>query len=325
MSLAQSTTPSRPVGARCNFPHYNSREKVPILWNRALALRVCCRVAERHPSRTTGLPARANGRQTKPQCVKLIALNMGKASKKRHCPAIDGPITPVECGERRVSVYACPESCPHNPFAPANYDNLLRLDDELQPKTLDRLFRAMPDREAIERHFQEARKVNPRHGLSARINWDTCFQKDAEGRTLIQAWERDGFVGLKNDERVVLRARAQLRVALLEVRQIPDLETVEVVDLLAPAQPPFILRDRKLAESAVRFTTLLAWIYPLPWFWRAFGTALEIPASDTLDTAEMVTEIVRHLGGPTDEAGVRRWLAEHFARFADALPGVSRC
>ena len=130
-------------------------------------------------------------------------------------------------------------------------------------------------------------------------------------------------MGLKNDERVVLRARARLRVALLEVRQIPDLETVEVVDLLTPAQPPFILRDRKLAESAVRFTTLMAWIYPLPWFWCAFGTVIEIPASNTLDTAEMVTEIVQHLGGPTDEAGMRRWLAEHFARFDHAILACS--
>ena len=100
---------------------------------------------------------------------------MGKASRKRHCPAIDGPITPVECGERRVSVYACPESCRYNPFAPANYDQLLRVDDELQPKALDRLFRAKPDREAIERRLQEARKENSRHGLSARINWDTLL------------------------------------------------------------------------------------------------------------------------------------------------------
>jgi hypothetical protein len=268
-------------------------------------------------------PPRGNGRQSNPQRANLVALNMGKASKKRHCPAIDGPITPVECGERRVSVYACPESCRYNPFAPANYDQLLRVDDELQRKALDRLFRAMPDREAIEQYLQEARKENPQHGLSARINWDTYFQTDADGRTLIQAWEQDGFVGLKNDERVVLRARAQLRVALLEVRQIPDLETVEVVDLLAPAQPPFILRDRKLAASAVRFLTLLAWIHPLPHFWVAFGSAIELPDNETYEPLEVVTEIVQHLGGPVDEPGMRRFLAQNFARFDRALLAVS--
>ena len=248
---------------------------------------------------------------------------MGKASKKRHCPAIDGPITPVECGERRVSVYACPESCGYNPFASANYDHLLRMDDELESKFMDRLFANPATRSAVERRLQEARKNRLPHAFNAQILWELSFQREAAGRTVLEAWEQEGLVGLKNDERVVMRARAQIRVALLEVRRFTDLETVEVADLLAPEQPWLLVRDRRLTASAVRFTTLLAWIYPLPWFWRAFGTALEIPAFDTLDTAEMVTEIVRHLGGPTDEAGMRRWLAEHFVRFADAILAVS--
>ncbi len=255
--------------------------------------------------------------------MKLAALNMGRTSKKRHCPAIDGPITPVECGERRVSVYACPESCGYNPFASANYDQLLRMDDELESKFMDRLFANPATRSTVERHLQEARKDRSPHAFNAQILWELCFRRDAAGRTVLEAWEQEELVGLKNDERVVMRARARIRVALLEVRQFTNLETVEVADLLAPEQPCLLVRDRSLAASAVRFTTLLAWIYPLPWFWRAFGTAIEIPAWDTLDTAEMVTEIVQHLGGPTDEAGMRRWLAEHFTRVTDAILAVS--
>jgi hypothetical protein len=248
---------------------------------------------------------------------------MGKAAKKRFCPAIDNPITPVECGERRISMYSCPAHCPHNPFGPANYDQLLRLDAELQQKCFERLFHFAPDRDSIERCLQEARRDRSRHALTARVNWETYFRPHAEGRTLIQAWEHEGFSGLKNDERVVLRARTQLRVALLEVQQIPDLETVEVIDLLASDRTPFIVRDRKLAASAVRFMTLLTWTHPMPHYWLAFGSAIELPDNESYEPLEVVTEIIRHLHGPTDEAGMRLWLAENFARFDHAMLAVS--
>jgi hypothetical protein len=84
-----------------------------------------------------------------------------------------------------------------------------------------------------------------------------------------------------------------------------------------------ILRDRKLAASAVRFLTLLAWIHPLPHFWVAFGSAIELPDNETYEPLEVVTEIVQHLGGPVDEPGMRRFLAQNFARFDCALLAVS--
>ena len=50
--------------------------------------------------------------------------------------------------------------------------------------------------------------------------------------------------------------------------------------------------------------------------------AIVVPDLHAFEAAEIVSEIVRHLGGPTDEAELRRWLAEHFAQFDLALTAV---
>jgi len=63
-----------------------------------------------------------------------------------------------------------------------------------------------------------------------------------------------------------------------------------------------------------RFATLLSWAYPLPHFWRLSGTAISMGDVEDFEPVEVVTETVRHLGGPTEVAALRLWLAEHFVR-----------
>ena len=46
---------------------------------------------------------------------------MSKKNRMRACPAAGRPIEAFECAAGRHTTYACPESCPFNVFATANY------------------------------------------------------------------------------------------------------------------------------------------------------------------------------------------------------------
>lgn len=228
----------------------------------------------------------------------------------------------AECGEGRSSRFACPADCAFSPFASANYRQLLELEEQVDRLCLDRLKEKSADPAGLARELQRAMSAKSIHSLHALIVWRFYFERDASGFSMAQRWERDGFPGLKNDARVLLRAKMKLRVALIEIRCVLDVERTEVVDLLDAAPQPFILRDRGLASSAARFATGLTWLYPLPHYHRLFGSAVLLQEVQAREPREVVEEIVRHLGGPTEEAGMRRWLGEHFVRCADALTAV---
>src|SRR6185436_6414326 len=152
--------------------------------------------------------------------------------------------------------------------------------------------------------------------------WRMHFAQDAAGLTCAQRWERAGFPGLKNDQRVLFRAKMGMKIALVEIRRVLDHERTEVVDLLAAQPEPFIVMDRGLASAAARFATGVGWMYALPHYHRLFGSAILLQEVQSCDPREVVEEIVRHLGGPADEAGMRRWLVENFVRFESALHAV---
>ena len=248
---------------------------------------------------------------------------MGKASKKRDCPVAGHPITPAECGESRGSRFACPADCAFNPFAPANYSQLLQIEQELDTQSLGWLFAETRNRQALERDLRQAGSGKSPHALHALVSWRFLFQMDESSLTAAQRLNRDRALALKNDERVLLQAKMQTRVALLEVRRVLDSEQTEVVDLHAAQPAPIVVRDRSLAGVAGRFVPFLGWLYPLPHFYRLSGTVILLPDLHVFEPKEIVTEIVRHLGGATDEAGIRHWLAENFARFEQALMAVS--
>ena len=248
---------------------------------------------------------------------------MSKASKQRSCPALGRNITPADCGEQRQSRIACPTDCPHNPFAPANYSRLLEIEDRLDAKTLERFSAQTPAPGPMENESDRA-NLRSLHEHHAFFVWQLFFATDANNTTFARRWELAGWSELKNDERVLLRAKMQLRIVLIEIHQVLPDGRVEVVDLLSPDPTPMILQDRSLAGMASRFATFLAWSYPMPHYWRMSGTATTIPDMAQFTPHEIVTEITRHLGGPLTEAEMRRWLAEHFVRFDQALQAVSR-
>jgi hypothetical protein len=241
---------------------------------------------------------------------------MGEAKKRRSCPAVGREIASAECGENRLSRYACPESCPFNPFAPANYSALLATEDRLDLMSVKRLAGEDPAGSAA---ILDAQRTHAAHGMHAATVWRLFFKRDAGDRTLAGRWEAAGFPGLANDERVFMRGKMRTHVVLLEVRRIFDAERFEAVDLLDAAGAPMVFVDRSMAGRAVRFTTLLTWAYPLPHFWRMSGTGIMMSDLGPFAPLEMLEACLAHLGGPAEREGQRRWLAENFPKIDAAL------
>jgi hypothetical protein len=248
---------------------------------------------------------------------------MSKVSKLRPCSALGRGISPADCGEQRQSRLACPADCPHNPFNPANYSQLLEIEDRFDTKSVERLLASASNTEAMKTDIARA-KTQGIHAIQAFFAWKLFIAEAADKTTFAWKWEQAGCPELKNDERVLLRAKMQMRMVLLEVRRVLAGSRIEAVDLLSPNPTPMIFQDRSLAGTASRFSTFLTWAYPLPHYWRLSGTGTTIQDVAQLTAPEIVCEIVRHLGGPLAEAEMRRWLAEHFHRFNAALQAVSR-
>jgi hypothetical protein len=247
---------------------------------------------------------------------------MSKASKRRPCLALGREISPADCGEQRQSRLACPEDCTYNPFAPANYSELLEIEDRLDRKTMERFMALNSDPTSLQRELDRAERRSL-HAVHALFAWYLFFADDGDGMTFAERWERAGFKDLKNDERVLMRSKAQMHVALLEIHRVSASGLMDAVDLLSAEPATLILQDRSLAGVAVRFTTLLAWIYPVPHYWRLSGSAVTIVDMAQFTALEIVHEIVGHLGSPSIEREMRRWLAEHFVEFSDALESTA--
>jgi len=248
---------------------------------------------------------------------------MSKTPKLRPCPALGRDISPVDCGEQRQSRLSCPENCAHNPFAPANYSQMLEIEDRLDRKIMESLVALAPDRSSLHRDLAHAKRQGV-HAIHAFYVWNLFFATGADQTTFAKRWEQSGLTELKNDERVLLRAKMQMHIALLEIHRVSDGGRVEAVDLLSPNQVPMIFQDRSLAAMASRFSTLLSWIFPQPHYWRLSGTAVTIPDVQDFSASEIVHEIVGHLGGPLTEPEMRRWLAEHFLEFCASQLAVAQ-
>jgi hypothetical protein len=244
---------------------------------------------------------------------------MGEAKKLRRCPAVSREITAADCGENRLSRWACPETCSHNPFAVTAYSALLEIENRLDLTTVKRL--AAEDLKARDAIIAASRAKSV-HAMNAVSVWHLFFKRGGNDRTFAERWEGVGFAGLRNDERVLFRGKMKMRVALIEVHRVIDAQRVEVVDLLDEAQSPFVIVDRSFAARVPRFFTGLTWIYPLPHFWRLSGTAIDVAELGPWPGREIIDACVAHLGGPAEPAGRLRWLAENFVRMGEALTAV---
>ncbi len=243
------------------------------------------------------------------------------ARNRRECPAASRTITAAQCGTTRGSSRACPADCPFFPFTPANYDQHGEIESRLIQKTYERAARLMTDaqRERMLRVLDETGgdDVLENH---ARFAWLYHGERDAGGHSFGDRWLADNSGSLTNDERVLLAGMNRMRPVVFEPWRILDEQTVEGIDLLDGSALRIV--DRSTAGVVSRFAVLLMRAYPMPHYERSSGGAMLVPEVQGFEPAEIVREVVRHLGGPSDPAGERTWLAEQFARVCEALGAV---
>jgi hypothetical protein len=245
----------------------------------------------------------------------------------RECPAAGRPIEAYECAAARHTTYACPESCPFNVFALGSYDRVQAIEHSADEKYVKWLVEHAADPDGLAADMQRTLGDSPQPAYFHRLAWHGVYRVGPRGDTCLGEWAKAGFPGLSADERILMRGRLRLRPAMLEVRCILDDKRVEVADLLDADGGAFIVVDTGFARQVVRFEVYGAHIYPLPHYSRLLGTCLLIPAFHPLAPEEVIHEIIRHLGGPDDDASRRAWLSEHFEIPSRRWrwPGDKRC
>ena len=259
---------------------------------------------------------------------------MSKKSQRRDCPALGRSISSADCGSGRHSSIPCPASCPHNPFAPAAYDQLLALENKVDRAALDHLASEI-GRLAVERlvssRLPEDLDDLQDHNIAinAAVLEALHFENDSAGRSVVGRWLADRAARLSNDERILLTAKNRTRPALVEIREVRPDGLLLAADLLAPHEREFLVLDRACWARAVRFGVSLVWMYPLPYYRRIFGGGIAWPDWSGLDLDEVaaLAEIVAHAGGPAADAPAEertRWLATHFVDLIRRVFAVSR-
>ena len=243
---------------------------------------------------------------------------MSKASRHlRACPAAGKEITSRDCGENRGSLYACPADCPHNPWAPENYALGLEIDDRLSEKMMARQERE--DRAARPPASRANYFGAPLRDVNAYWCFQFFFERNAEGRTFVERWQKQRFQDLGNDERVLLGHLAALRPTVIEVQRIIDDESFEIIDLLDDKEERLLVRDRSMASRVLRFSAFLVWLARLPHYGRMIGIGMDVPSVQDFSPDEVVRETARHLGAPDDPAALTAWLAANFEKMCNAF------
>lgn len=241
---------------------------------------------------------------------------MSKATKHRDCPASGRVINSAECGAGRNTLFECPASCEFNPFAPRNYNECLEIETKLDDLCVKYLLRESSERHRAARTYEELYTNRPLD-LDAAIVWELFYRKNNAGLTCTEEWLQKG-PNLKNDLAALLRWKSRVAVWLVEAQSVLDDQQTLCRDLLDPERPAFIIYDRSFAAKVCRYDRVLCFGYRMPHYARLLTGGTSIPAMN-LPPVEIVLEIVRHLGGPTEGAGLQYWLVENFSKFREAL------
>jgi hypothetical protein len=249
-------------------------------------------------------------------------LIVSKKNRMRECPAAGRPIEAFECVAGRHTTYACPEPCPFNVFATADYPKVQALEHSADEKYIKWVEEHAADRAQFESDMRRLVGDRPSSGFFHRLAWHGVYRVGPGGDTCLGEWAKAGFPGLGVDERILVRSRTRMQPAMFEVHRVLDGQRVEVVDLLDPERGSFVVVDTGFARQAARFDVYAGHTVPLPHYTRLLGGCMLVPNFHPLPPEEVIHEIIRHLGGPVDNSGRRVWLAEHYETFENALEAV---
>lgn len=230
-------------------------------------------------------------------------------------------ISAADCGAQRGSKLSCPAHCPYFPFGTEAYDSWLKVDGEwirkvahyvrqkTGPRVMDELMHKFDLHAHLDGDVESAFYGAVYYGL---MRW-----RGPNGRTIADDWESEGWSGLNNDERVMMRYRRRSFVTIIEIQRILNDQALTCIDLLRPGEKPFTVFDRQTAANAVRFDRLLVWLTHYPHFSRIGAVGIPIPSLLRERAVEAVrAEAKEHLNA---NCNIHDYLAEHFVETAELL------
>jgi hypothetical protein len=246
---------------------------------------------------------------------------------QRLCPALNGMICSSCCGSKRGNDLECPSHCLYFPFGTEAYDLYLKIDATWAPKVAHYVIEAVGKKE-FERTLRQmgggtVRDIDPlEYSFIAAVYYLLGFQKDRNGKTVAQRWEEEGWYGLNNDERYMMKFRKNSFPTIIEIQKILDEQSLRCIDVFQPAREPFVIFDRSLARTSVRFSRFLGWITHYPYFSRPDGGGLIIP---TTIYRRYCDELYRRVGAVRDEntGEMRSYLAGYFGECCDLITEMS--
>ena len=236
---------------------------------------------------------------------------------KRPCPATGGLICAACCGSQRGSKLKCPSECGFFPFGVAGYDLWQEINGSWAGKSM-RYAEGRLGQQAVAQVMKRflPRAGNPGEAEALAAYFPALYHcllvaRDAEGKTVADHWEAEGWRGLTNDETVMMQFRRNSFVTVIESQRTLDGQTVECVDLFEPGAPPFRIVDRATAKTLPRYTKLMVWLSHYPYFSRIGAAGYEI-RDDLWPVWRAVVEH-RHaeLRQGRPELTLKQYLAEH--------------
>lgn len=238
---------------------------------------------------------------------------------KRPCPALGGTICPACCGSQRGSKIQCPSECAFFPLGAAGYDLWLQIDGSWMDKTFKYVRSHLGESETLKimrQHYvdQGNEEVNQFAALSPALYYAFCVRRDAQGQTLADRWESEGWAGLNNDEKLMMSYRRRSFVTVIEIQKLLDHQSFLCLDLLEPGSPPFVVLDRLTAHYALRFTRLQVWLTHYPHFSRIGGIGFEIGEIVWSLWHHEIERLVNDASKERPELNKKQYLAENWAQ-----------
>ena len=247
---------------------------------------------------------------------------------KRPCPALGGLICPACCGSHRGSTISCPKECSFFPFGVAAYDGWLSIEREWTFRAADYIQKkwgkvnfekicgaAMPDKENLDAKTAAA--------LSDAVGYVLSFRRDAEGKTLSDRWEAEGWTGLNNDERLMMGYRRHSFVTVIEIQRSLDSQRTECLDLFGLESGPFIVFDRGPSSRVPRFSRLLACVTHYPHFSRIDGAGQAIPSTIWPIWKQEVESLVAVAAKDRPDLSVKQFLSENLTEMVRLIGEIA--
>ncbi len=205
----------------------------------------------------------------------------------------------------------------------------MEVDSKLVPKMLRYLASYYSRRESEEivdvmRFNNNELGENVGTAEGAAVYYMFFVKHDADGRTLAQEWQLQGWPDLNNDERIMMECRFNCRSTVIEIQKILDHQRMECIDLLEPEKGSFVLIDRATAGRSVRFTRILTWLAHYPYFSRMANNGVEIPDFVFAEFMDILRDSFRKERRKHKELATKDYLSQNFGLFGGLIYDLSR-